>query len=51
MDGTARVWDLSTGLEVTKFADHASLVSAVAFTPNGKWVISGSFDGTVAVLE
>ena len=34
-----------------RFAGHAGLVNAVAFTVDGKWGISGGFDGAVVVWK
>jgi WD40 repeat protein len=40
-DGTARVWDLATGKEVSQFAGHKQCVYRAAISPDGKWVLSG----------
>ncbi|HEX2623501.1 MAG TPA: TIR domain-containing protein, partial [Phototrophicaceae bacterium] len=37
-DGTARLWDLATGIEVHQFPDHTKGVGAVAFSPDGKYI-------------
>jgi len=44
-DRTARIWDVSTGLEVHKLT-HEDLVHAVAFSPDGTKVLTGSSDKT-----
>jgi WD40 repeat protein/serine/threonine protein kinase len=50
-DGTARVWDASTGKELFVLRGHRSQVSAVAFSPDGQWLVTGSTDGTVRVWD
>ena len=42
-DGTARVWEVSTGQEVARMAQY-DRVTSVAFSPNGKFVVSGGCD-------
>jgi hypothetical protein len=62
-DTTARVWDISASLREASLGDNAGAatgaevarlthdndVNTVAFSPDGKWVISGSGDGTARV--
>ena len=57
-DGTVRVWNIlgsyrvwnSTSGELLKTLEgHTSGVSSVAFSPNGRRVVSGSYDNTVRV--
>src|SRR5207245_571046 len=43
--------DAASGSEVKRFAGHDSLVSAVAFTPDRKWAVSGGFDGAVILWK
>ena len=45
-DGTARLWDASTGVEIRRFVGHRSGVNSVAFSPDGRLVLTGSWDGT-----
>ncbi|MFL5804868.1 MAG: WD40 repeat domain-containing protein [Roseiflexaceae bacterium] len=39
-------WDAQTGQEVRRFTGHINEVSDVAFSPDGKYVLTASFDNT-----
>ena len=41
-DGTARLWNVSTGQEIMKFTGHTSSVESVAFSPDGRTLATGS---------
>ncbi len=45
-DHTARLWDASTGKPIGPPLEHREWVWGVAFSPDGKTVITGSWDGT-----
>jgi WD40 repeat protein len=45
-DGTVRLWDVSTGLQLTILSAHDDAES-VAFSPDGTLVVSGGADGNV----
>jgi WD40 repeat protein len=51
-DNTARVWDVTTGREISHMT-HNEAVHSVAFSPDGKWIVSGSGDenGTAIVWD
>jgi len=49
-DGTARVWEVSTGKEIARMT-HDESVFSVAFSLDGKYVVSGSADNTARVWE
>jgi len=49
-DGTARVWDLANGQEMSRLR-HAAPVEAVAFSPDGHQLITASFDGTARLWD
>ena len=42
-----RLWDVETGKELRRFIGHTHYVESVGFSPDGKWVLSGSRDATV----
>ncbi len=48
---TVRVWDLATGRELRRFEGHLGRVKAIAFTPDGRSVVSGSEDATALVWD
>ena len=50
MIGTARLWDLETGEELRAFTGHASWVSSVAVTGDGR-LVTGSDDGTARLWD
>jgi WD40 repeat protein len=39
-----RVWDLTTGEALYTFSDHASMVSAIAFSPDGQSLATADYD-------
>ena len=47
---SARVWEAATGREVARMAQPGD-VRAAAFSPDGKWVVSGGGDHTARVWE
>ena len=46
-DNTVRLWDISTGEEIRTFVGHTEPIPSVAFSPDGKYVLSGSDDQTL----
>jgi WD40 repeat protein len=45
-DGTARLWDITTGREIRRLTGHTNEVRDVAFSPYGKYILTASEDGT-----
>ncbi len=50
-EGEVKVWDLKTFQEVFRLKGHAHKVSSIAYSPDGKWIATGSQDKTVKVLD
>ena len=47
-----KLWDISTGKEVPLFQGYTGWINSVAFSPDGKYLITGTWwDNTVRLLE
>jgi WD40 repeat protein len=46
-----RLWDLTNGKETRSFKGHTKDVRRVAISPDGKQLLSGSFDGTMRLWD
>ena len=46
-----KLWDSKSGREIRSFAGHSSNISSVAFSPNGRQIISGSGDDTIKLWD
>jgi len=44
---TVKLWDVATGNLTRSFEGHTTSVQSVAFSDDGKTILSGSFDGTM----
>lgn len=44
---SVRIWDVATGRELHRFKGHKDTITSVAFSPDGRFIASSSYDGTV----
>ena len=51
MDDTARVWDVGTGKPVGEPMMHGGPVNSASLSPDGKRVVTASWDGTARVWD
>jgi WD40 repeat protein len=50
-DGTSRVWEVSTGMEVARLWQDGYQVTTVAYSPDGKYLATGGTDNTARIWE
>jgi WD40 repeat protein len=50
-DGTARIWDSSSGAQIKLLAAHVKTIFSSGFSPDGKQVMTGSMDGTTRIWD
>jgi len=46
-DNTIKLWNISSGQEISTLKGHQNYVFSVAFSPDGKTIASGSWDNTI----
>jgi WD40 repeat protein len=51
MDKIIKVWDLAGGHEVLTLRGHSAGINCVAFSPDGRRLVSGSIDWTARVWD
>jgi WD40 repeat protein len=48
---TVNLWDIASGEAIRSLAGHTCWTRNVAFSPDGKTVFSGSYDGTILIWD
>ncbi|HRV95857.1 MAG TPA: hypothetical protein P5526_27130 [Anaerolineae bacterium] len=48
-DGKITLWDIASGLRLTSTNGHLDWVMCLAFSPDGRYLASGSADNTVVI--
>ena len=49
IDGTVKLWDVTSGQETLTLKGHTNAVTGLAFSPNGRRPLSASSDKTVRI--
>jgi WD40 repeat protein len=50
-DCTVHLLALDQGIELARFEGHTQIIERVAFTPDGRWALSGDFQGRIRVWD
>jgi len=50
-DGKVKVWEADSSFCFVTFSEHTGSISGLAFTQNGKAILSSSVDGTVRAFD
>ena len=46
-----KLWDVAAGREVHTLTGHANIVTSLAFSPDGRWLATGSWDKTIKIWD
>ena len=50
IDGTIRLWDIESGLEMKKFS-HGGTINSITFSIDGKYILSGSSNKIIKIWD
>ena len=50
-DGMVELWHLETGVTGTAWPAHKDAIGVVAFSPDGKWLATGTLQGEIKIWE
>jgi WD40 repeat protein len=50
-NNSIKLWDVATGAELRTLTGHSKFARSVAFSPDGKSLVSGSFDNTIKLWD
>ncbi len=48
---TVQVWEVATGRQIVKYSGHSDRICSVAWSPDGSYIASASYDTTVQIWE
>lgn len=51
MDGSLRLWDVSTGVEVNRLVEHGFGINELVLNAQDNWIAYGAVDGVTRILD
>ncbi|RPH88674.1 MAG: WD40 repeat domain-containing protein, partial [Chroococcales cyanobacterium metabat2.561] len=48
-DKTIKIWEVATGKQLRTLAGHSNVVWSVVYSPDGRYLASGSWDNTIKI--